>query len=878
MRKKFQYSEEHQSVISFPLGGIGSGCIGLGGNGRLIDWEIFNRPSKGSYNGLSHFAIRVEDKEEVKDARILNGDLNPPYIGSLGTQKFHEGFGWGPQRESMAGMPHFSKNSFKGTFPIAELGFGGDGFPGEVSMLAFNPFIPHNSKDSSIPAAFFSFTLRNTTSQALTYSLIGVLGNPYKGKTCNQYKKKDGFSMMHLSSLDQADSDISSGSICLASDADCISYQEYLYRGSWFDALEVYWKNVLTQGSFNNRSYPPAEGGSEDNALMAAHISLESGEIGEVRYIISWHHPNNKNDWNCAESTDSLSAEENARCKKLWKNFYSLLWKDSMDSAAYGLREWKRLSRETKMFRDTLFSSSLPEPVLDAVSANLSILKSPTVWRLEDGTLYGWEGVGEKDSGCCEGSCTHVWAYSQVLPFLFPELSRGMREAEYRHNWDEDGSLSFRLMLPLGTTRWEFRPAVDGQFATIMKVYREWKICGDDEWLRRLWPKVRKSVEFAWNRNNADLWDPQKSGILSGRQHHTLDMELFGPNAWLSGMYLGALKASSEMAQVMGDQEAADEYMSIFFRGCEYLNKNLYNGEYFFQDIDLSDKTILNPYLNKNDIIINNNKALADAYWNEELNEIKYQIGDGVSIDQMLGQWHADLYGIGDIFGRTQVTSALNALMKYNFREKMRDHYNPCRIYCLNDESGLVIAAWPDTVKKPAIPAPYSQETMHGFEYACADLMIKRGLIEAGLKVVKGVRDRYDGRRRNPWNEFECGSNYARSMASYALLLSFSGFSFDGRTGFMAFNPIISGDISYFWSFRSAWGCIERKAGDWIFTVCGGSIPLKSMQLQGGESIEEIRKDGSIVDFHHEGDNIVFNEEVILDNVLTFRSQVRKLF
>ena len=81
-----------------------------------------------------------------------------------------------------------------------------------------------------------------------------------------------------------------------------------------------------------------------------------------------------------------------------------------------------------------------------------------------------------------------------------------------------------------------------------MKVYREWKICGDTEWLRACGPNV-SAIAFAWHPDNEDRWDPDKTGVLWGRQHHTLDMELFGPNAWLTGFYLGALKAAAEMAE-----------------------------------------------------------------------------------------------------------------------------------------------------------------------------------------------------------------------------------------------------------------------------------------------------------------------------------------
>ena len=206
--------------------------------------------------------------------------------------------------------------------------------------------------------------------------------------------------------------------------------------------------------------------------------------------------------------------------------------------------------------------------VLEAVSANLSTLKSPTCLRLEDGSFYGWEGCGCVE-GCCEGSCTHVWNYAQALPFLFPSLERSMRDLDFRYNMRDDGGMVFRLQLPLGRERGVFRPCVDGQFGGVMKLYRDWKICGDTEWLRSHWDAVKKNIAFAWAPTNADGWDRDQDGILEGRQHHTLDMELFGPNSWLTGMYLGALKAAAEMADTLGDTEAEDRYRALFKRGQE---------------------------------------------------------------------------------------------------------------------------------------------------------------------------------------------------------------------------------------------------------------------------------------------------------------------
>jgi hypothetical protein len=139
-KKRWIYEGLRTTEISFPLGGIGSGCVGLAGNGRLVDWELFNRPNKGGLNGFSHFAVKAERHGKLLDARVVHGDLTGPLSGKGAVG--YSGFGFGPDRATMGGLPHFRKVVFHGQFPIARLTFEEPAFPGTVSLNAFNPFIP----------------------------------------------------------------------------------------------------------------------------------------------------------------------------------------------------------------------------------------------------------------------------------------------------------------------------------------------------------------------------------------------------------------------------------------------------------------------------------------------------------------------------------------------------------------------------------------------------------------------------------------------------------------------------------------------------------------------------------------------------------------
>lgn len=463
------YKGEKSRLISFPLGGIGSGSVGLAGNGAFIDWEIFNRPFKGSRNGFTHLAVRAEDAGGVRDVRVLQGDYQGSAIGgetvNIKRGNGGYGYGFGSYRGTMAGVPHFEECVFDGEYPFARLDFTDPHFPGKVELKAFNPFIPLNDKDSSVPAAFYEIVFTNTEEKELTYRTYFSLNNllPY-GSTENRYFSEDKARGLVMSSGRLKIEDLLYGSYCVATDAPEGDHQEYWYRADWFDSLQTFWNEINESGDLKNRTYAedkrkenPVDLDGEDMGTLGAKVVLQPGETKAVRFVLAWYFPNCENYWN---------PEKDKKKQTRWKNYYASLFADAKDCALYGLKEWDRLYAETKLFKEALYQTSLPPEALEAVSANLSILKSATCLRLEDGSFYGFEGCAPTE-GCCEGSCTHVWNYAYALPYLFPDLERSMRDLEYRYSQREDGSMAFRLMLPPGRERYDFRACVDGHMGGV---------------------------------------------------------------------------------------------------------------------------------------------------------------------------------------------------------------------------------------------------------------------------------------------------------------------------------------------------------------------------------------------------------------------------
>lgn len=853
----FVYENEKLRNISFPVGGLGTGSIGVSGNGNLIDWQIYNRPAVGSRNGYTHFALKAQDENGLLDARVLVSDQTKPYmeaadpVSMQGMHYFKELLHYGQVDErTMQGMPHFRTLRFEGKYPKANLYFEDNRFPGEVCVSYYNPLIPLNDKDSTIPMLAANITVRNTTDKVIKYTAAGVMANPGRTEyTSNHFYEKDEIKGIYFVTNEIEKSDVFYSDFSIATDGEDITWQECWYRGGWRDHLETYWREFASTEPMKNRSYPEGIKNYKDTGVLCSTKNILPGETAEFHFVITWNVPNCQNFWSGLDISTS-NIHYDVMDRTTWKNYYAVLFEDSRASAAYALKNRERLAEETALFMDALYGTTIPDIALEAVTSNIGILRSPTCLRLEDGSFYGWEGCWN-NVGSCEGTCTHVWNYAYALPFLFPKLARSIRDLEYKYSQRKDGGMDFRLRLPLGNTGNVFHSCVDGQMGAVMLTWRDYLISGDKEWLASNWESTKRAVSYAWSDLNIEKWDADKKGWMDGRQHHTLDMELYGPNGWLQGFYVGALMAAANIAAVLGDVETEKEYRELAQKGKTYLNQELFNGEYFYQKTDIHDKTILEHF------------DAVDQYWNAEKEQIKYQIADGCGIDQVLAQWHSNLSNLGEIFEKDKVQSALRSIYKYNYKPEIGAIYNPWRLFAVCDEAGTIMCEWPEHVEKPAIPLTYSQECMDGFQYQVAAHMIQEGMLEEGETLVKAIRGKYQGDNRNPWCEVECGGYYARSMASYALLLSYSGYVYDAAEGKIGFRPAVydeNGMFRSFWSLESGWGTVTYyPEGRIELEVLYGNLDLKTFETGTSGKWEKVSVDGNDVNFISRDSEVILN-------------------
>ncbi len=840
------FSGEALREISFPLGGIGTGTVSLGGRGNLRDFEIFNHPGYGHDLPYTFFALWAQPEGGASVARVLERQLLPPFGGSSG-----------PSTARMSGLPRFEKAEFRGEYPLAELALRDALVPLSVSLQAFNPMVPLDSHASGLPIALFRWKLHNTSDRPVTasiaFSVLNACGHDgttclsnrhaaHLGRNLNVLRRSDGLTGIFMRTQKVDHTHPHFGTMAFGATAKDVSHTVHWSRAGWWDDAQHFWDDFRTDGNLEPRGdLTPSPDGQTDVGSLCARVTIEPGGSEEILFALAWHFPNLHNRWN---------SEEAVKDQRIG-NFYTTQFADAWEALSYGVQELPRIEKYTRAFHRALFMSTLPEPVIDAISANSSILRTTTCLRTEDGRFHAFEGCSD-NVGCCPMNCTHVWNYAQTGAYLYPELERSVRETDFLVNTRPDGHQAFRTLLPMVGELWAFKPAADGQMGSVMRAYREWLQSGDDGFLRRLWPGIRAAMAHAWRPGG---WDPNRDGVMEGEQHNTYDIEFYGANTMMGTLYLGALRAAEEMANALGLEVDAREYRVVFERGRERLHEQLWNGDFYRQIVSTP------AHGAASDGVLPHLPASM-----QEGNAIpRYQYGDGCLSDHLIGEWLAQQLHLGEMLPTESVRSALSAIFRHNFRANLSTHESVQRVYAVNDEAGLVLCSWPRG-GRPEYPFPYADEVWTGIEYQVASHCISVGLIDEGLQIVDAARSRHAGYNRNPWNEFECGHHYARAMSSWSLLLALSGFRYDAAHGILGFAPVCSDDRFHcYFSAGTGWGVYSQREEDGVFEagigLSWGKITLRALQLplpaEGAITVHkndrplDASRDGAIVHFPH---------------------------
>ncbi len=806
------YDAAHLDRISLPVGGIGTGTIGLGGRGDLRDFEIGNRPAKGFRPEWAFFAIRAQTDGREPVALAVEGPVPVDgYEGAFGSPTAHHG------------LPRFTSCEFEAGYPFGRVRLRDDSFPVAVELVGFNPFVLTDVVSSSIPAVILRHRLTNladaptAVSVALSMSnFVGANGTEdATGDNQNTPRRAEGIRGVTFTAPGLPPEAEAGGEFTMAlltPSGTTASHRTGWDDRRWGNPILDFWDDLLDDGRLEDRPTSAVR----PIASLAGSVHLGVGESADLTFLLTWNFPQRRA-W---RSEDHGGINVGEYSDAIVGNAYSLAYPDSWRTATDLVGQLDELERASAATVRAVVESDAPREVVEAALFNLSTLRSPTVFQIADGEYYGWEGVGDR-TGSCYGTCTHVWGYEFATSLLFAPIARSFRRTQFGRCTDDSGLMSFRAGLPAAehSRTWDLA-AADGQMACLVHLYLDWKLSGDDDLLATLWPAARRALEFCWLPGG---WDADRDGVMEGVQHNTMDVEYYGPNPQMGSWYLAALRACAEMATARGEAEFASFCEKLFGSGSKWLDGELFNGEYYRHEVrGVSDPTQIAAGLRHRSM------GAVDTV------DPDLQLADGCLVDQLVGQYAAALVGLGDLLDPEHVATTLRTVHRRNFVRSFTHHFNHMRSFVLGDEAAVLMCTY-DADKRPTRPFPYFSEVMTGFEYTAATGLLQVGAADEGLEIIRSIRDRYDGRKRNPFDEAECGHHYARAMASWSAFATWNDAWYDGRSRELAIgNRLAQG--RRFWSTGAAFGSWQpgdRDGEVGTLSVVHGELALDGLVVDG---------------------------------------------
>jgi non-lysosomal glucosylceramidase len=730
----YRKSKNELQFIGMPVGGIHTGTVYLGGDGRLWLWDIFNSNQEGidpktiEWDSAVHAGNKIRSRDGsayVQPARNIRpleqGFAFRIKIGGSIVVKKMEAADW-------------DEIVFEASYPMAKLHYTDHTLPLTITADVYSPFIPLNEKDSGIPCTIYSFNISNNSGQPVEIAILGWLENKTAihsiAPTDNRVNKiitSSGFTLVQCSLQ-------TNGSETRIKEPDAGTLAIAAVKGQPVYQTDLQFP--ITAASFDPASAAPATKPAGERLIAAVTVSfsIAASATENAAIALAWHFPHLRLHKSIADSG----------------RYYNNWFTSAAGVLQYVQQHFAELHSISHLWKQTWYDSSLPWWLLERTLMNISTLATTTAHRFESGRFYAWEGVG-----CCEGTCTHVWQYAQAMGRVFPSIEKDTRERiDLGLSLQADGMIWYRGEIVKG-------PAIDGQAGTILRIYREHQMSADDSFLRKNWNSIKLAAQWVINQ------DRNKDGMEDTPIENTLDAVWDGEIAWLVGLCIAAVKAAELMALEIQDEIFAVQCAAYVAKGRQNMETKLFNGEYFIHRPD------------------------------EKTGRQKLGAYNTCHIDQVYGQSWAHQVGLGHIISKEKSMAALRALWKYNFTPDVGPYIKERkggRPYALPGEGGLVMNTNPGNEAKPygnniTWQMGYFHECMSGFEHQVAAHMMAEGMVNEALVITRMIHDRYHARKRNPFNEIECSDHYARAMASYGTFITACGFEYHGPKGYMRFAP-----------------------------------------------------------------------------------------
>ncbi len=779
-------TKTHTSGIA--LGGLGGGSVELLPDGEFHYWQIANQ---------ARFVRRCHE-EKADDGEGSTGALSfwvrekkenqAPVVRKLGMKTEAEDFTY----RMFAWNKPVEKIDFDGRFPVCDLDYTDSELSCRVSLRAVSPFVPHDSDVSSTPGFYMNFTVENPGDEAVEISLLGALEPNFANKkegnrsTLHTFTKGVG---VHIEPESRATSP-SCGDLCLSVSGD--GEKSYI-TADYFRFMKEYVGNSsfgVTQESFlfsfrekgtlsdsksgrrpkaipydlallgNERlsalceeysAYPFAAsllerirycragfpdsredkisflrccrrqlrrmGKDFGSCALCSRIKLLPKEKKSVLFVLSWYFPNHYSEKG-----------------KLLGYYYENLYRNSLDANRFLAENSEKVYEKAVAFSELLYSTDLPTVYPEAWSSNLAQLIKSSHY-LKNGSFGLWEGLGY-----CGFHTTDITYHASFgLVNLFPDLQKKQMKmgAEFQR---KDGRVH-HLFRPGFEKVDRGYDRVDMNMQFVLMVLRDYLFTGDRAYLMSLWDNVKRAMY------SIEKLDTDGDGLPDrDTRRNTYDAWNFsGASAYISLLWLAALRAAAVMAERLGDSDRLGRWNAMLEKGRKSLDEKLWNGEYY------------NLWINAS------------------------ETDESLMTDQLDGEWFLRMLGLEGNLPDERIRQVVQFIFSHNF----------------DMEQGLVNATVPENRKTTIHTYKNCQAgaVWTGIGYAFSALALSVGLEETADTVVKSIHSN-QFRLGYFWDHWECGHHYTRPMSSWSTLIASSGMSVDYENKKLSFAPV-KGDITF---------------------------------------------------------------------------------
>jgi uncharacterized protein (DUF608 family) len=766
------------------MGGLGTGSVEIRADGHFHQWQIMNNHPWGN----AHPTAEMDDEGLFFGvAALTKGKARVMMLSRERWGDNSPGFSWEDLRwmtdpYHMPWMDYPEKIEYEGRHPFANLAYKSKDFPVSATLEAFSPFIPLDSKNSGLPVAFMTFTLANRTRIRQRVALFGALKNcvGYEhpdNDSVISFRKSGAQSYLEFGRKGLADDCQSAGGMTLgvwSKKAGRVSYVLHgvhprdLYDPIMSNArLEDLDRSVF-RGSVGNDLGGPARVKRADvglsRGLLCKTLDLAPGEKVEVTFALTWHVPN-------------MAEQGSSGAMEVIGHQYSNWFSSAADVAAYAAKNFPRLRERSMEFADAFYGTTVKRWMLDAVNAQLTSFTKSTWWDRQ-GRFAVWEGLG-----CCGLQTLDISLYGSFpIILFFPELEKSQMRivGETAKRMNRPPHLFHASLSPCCS-----RPnnRIDNAIQFILLAWRDALWTGDKQYVKELWPAVETYLKDIAQTDTDGDGLPNNSGVDQSYDQ----FPLYGTSAYVGLQFVGAIKAASSMARMMGNVERAEELEERQAKALEELESQLWNGEYYALSFD----------------------------------KVKGSGNAGCMADQLCGDWFVrQTDGVG-LIGTERARLALEAVFKY----------------CMRGSEYLSNCEWPrgGRVRIRRETSDQANCPWTGVEFAVASEMILLGLAREGGTVLRGVWERYE-RFGMRYNHVECGTHYYRALGAWAVYLALLGFAWDAGAGRMTLR-LARRKARFVWNTPSAWGYVTFRGAAKALAeieVVRGTLTLGAVSLTGG--------------------------------------------